>query len=305
MANITEDSLAGLVTQLSQRVATLEARQQTNQVGSRGPQGLPGKTAYEQYVEHNPGASFSDYLNSIQGPEGPTGPQGPAGESIPGEPGPAGPPAKLTIGTVSTLAPGAQATAEVTGTPPNQVLSLGIPKGDASLVPGPKGDTGATGIGAYSTLAAAFTQPAVMGALATVSLATNVWVAQGMNLYIFNVATGSPGGYYKVAGKLGTQTVYLQRTSSIGMGAGNTIAPGSTVVAVGEKGESNLPVGNPGDMLFYVSGSWVPVSPLVITQDPTATDIVNGTFRLVKNTSAGWRRLYWNDAGTLSYISFT
>ena len=43
--------------------------------------------------------------------------------------GPAGPANTLTIGTVTTLAAGASATAAITGTAPNQTLGLGIPRG--------------------------------------------------------------------------------------------------------------------------------------------------------------------------------
>ena len=53
-------------------------------------------------------------------------------------PGPMGAPNALTIGTV---AGGATAGATLTGTPPEQILNLTLPKGDA----GPKGDTGAKG----------------------------------------------------------------------------------------------------------------------------------------------------------------
>lgn len=53
--------------------------------------------------------------------QGPTGPQGPQGE--------VGPANTLTIGTVTTLDTGVPATASITGTAPNQVLNLGIPRG--------------------------------------------------------------------------------------------------------------------------------------------------------------------------------
>lgn len=52
---------------------------------------------------------------------GPTGPQGPTGLDAP--------PPTLTIGTVTTGAPGTDATAEITGTTPNFVLNLTIPQG--------------------------------------------------------------------------------------------------------------------------------------------------------------------------------
>lgn len=49
---------------------------------------------------------------------GPTGPQGDAGATP-----------SLTIGTVTTGAPGSQATASISGTTPNFVLDLTIPQG--------------------------------------------------------------------------------------------------------------------------------------------------------------------------------
>jgi hypothetical protein len=47
----------------------------------------------------------------------------------------------LTIGSVVTLAAGSSAVATITGTSPNQVLSLSIPRGDV----GASGSAGATG----------------------------------------------------------------------------------------------------------------------------------------------------------------
>ena len=61
-------------------------------------------------------------------PAGIKGVDGAAG-SI-GDPGPAGPPNLLSIGTVSTLNPGADATVSIGGPPGNQTLSLGIPRGN-------------------------------------------------------------------------------------------------------------------------------------------------------------------------------
>ena len=49
---------------------------------------------------------------------------GPAG--LQGDPGPSN---VLTIGTVTTLAAGEDATASITGTSPDQILNLGIPVG--------------------------------------------------------------------------------------------------------------------------------------------------------------------------------
>lgn len=70
----------------------------------------------------------------IQGIQGEVGPQGPIGETGPqGEPGPAGEDGltpTITIGTVTTGAPGTDAEATITGTAPNFVLNLTIPQGE-------------------------------------------------------------------------------------------------------------------------------------------------------------------------------
>lgn len=58
--------------------------------------------------------------------------------------GPPGPANELTIGTVTTLAPGSPATATLTGESPAQILSFGIPQG-ATGNQGEKGDTGSQG----------------------------------------------------------------------------------------------------------------------------------------------------------------
>ncbi|NKS29204.1 hypothetical protein GS534_00470 [Rhodococcus hoagii] len=55
-----------------------------------------------------------------------------------GAPGPRGLANNLTIGTITTLPTGAAATASITGTPPNQVLNLGLPRGPQG-VDGPRG----------------------------------------------------------------------------------------------------------------------------------------------------------------------
>lgn len=62
-----------------------------------------------------------------QGPQGETGPQGPAGTT--------GVTPNIQIGEVTTLEPGTQATASITGTTEEPKLNLGIPKGE-------KGETG-------------------------------------------------------------------------------------------------------------------------------------------------------------------
>ena len=83
----------------------------------------------------NTGTSSNAVLNfsipaGATGPTGPTGPQG-----LQGETGPSGETPTLAIGTVTTGAPGTEATASITGTAPNYVLNLTIPQG-------PTGPTG-------------------------------------------------------------------------------------------------------------------------------------------------------------------
>ena len=74
-----------------------------------------------------------------QGPAGETGPQGPVGpagkDGSQGPKGDTGATPNIQIGTVQTLEPGQDATANMSGTPENPLLNLGIPKGE-------KGDPG-------------------------------------------------------------------------------------------------------------------------------------------------------------------
>lgn len=100
------------------------------------------------------------------GPVGPTGPEGPEGDSgvyygttEPTDPDklvwvdPSGGPIDFSIGTVTTLEPGDDATVSVTNTEDGPILDFGIPvglKGDTGATgatgpQGPKGDTGDTG----------------------------------------------------------------------------------------------------------------------------------------------------------------
>lgn len=89
--------------------------------GEIGPQGPTGET----------GPQGETGAQGEVGPQGPAGEPGPAGPQ--GEPGPAGEDGltpTLTIGTVTTGAPGTDAEATITGTAPNFVLNLTIPQGE-------------------------------------------------------------------------------------------------------------------------------------------------------------------------------
>lgn len=89
----------------------------------KGPRGDKGDTGI-QGPAGQPGAT------GPRGPAGPTGDQGPAGpKGDPGESGKDGMTPNLQIGTVTTLPAGSPATAEITGTAANPVLSFGLPRG--------------------------------------------------------------------------------------------------------------------------------------------------------------------------------
>ena len=82
--------------------------------------GAPGTEANASITGTSP-----NFALNLTIPQGEVGPQG--------EPGPAGAdaePITLTIGTVTTGAPGTEASASITGTSPNFVLNLTIPQGE-------------------------------------------------------------------------------------------------------------------------------------------------------------------------------
>lgn len=74
----------------------------------------------------------------IPGQVGPAGPEGPAG-----------PPDIISIGTITTTAPGTQASATISGVTPNRLLNLSIPQGPA----GAAGPASSLAIGTINTLA--------------------------------------------------------------------------------------------------------------------------------------------------------
>ena len=119
--------------------------------------GVPGKSAYELAVKHGFEGTEEEWLESLVGatpaltvgevetlepgedatveisgtPEVPVVsfglPRGEKGET--GRPGATGVTPHLSIGTVTTLEPGENATAEIMGTDEAPVLNLGIPRG--------------------------------------------------------------------------------------------------------------------------------------------------------------------------------
>lgn len=89
----------------------------TGATGEQGPVGATGATGEQGPV----GATGAQGPVGATGAQGPTGPQGPIGAT--------GAAPVLTIGTVTTLPAGSEATASLTGTAAAPVLNLGIPKG--------------------------------------------------------------------------------------------------------------------------------------------------------------------------------
>ena len=119
----------------------------TGDTGPTGPRGGPGPiqtitvgetTTLDPGSNANVTDTYSDNNHILQffipqGTTGPTGDTGPQGETP-----------ILSIGTVTTGAPGTEAAATITGTAPNFVLNLTIPQGPTGDI-GPTGDTGPTG----------------------------------------------------------------------------------------------------------------------------------------------------------------
>lgn len=121
--------------------------------GPKGDKGDKGDTGQKGDPGTTPeiGENGNWYLGEIdtgkpsRGEQGPKGEQGPQGEQggtgeqgPPGQTGPAGQTGatpNIQIGQITTLEPGQQATASMSGTPENPLLNLGIPKGE-------KGDPG-------------------------------------------------------------------------------------------------------------------------------------------------------------------
>jgi hypothetical protein len=103
--------------------------------GDPGPQGEPGSVWYtgNQFplVSMPAGANVGDlYLKTADPNNGSVWRwDGTQWVNVGTIQGPAGPPTNLTIGTVTTGAPGTPAEVHITGTPPDQVISFVIPAG--------------------------------------------------------------------------------------------------------------------------------------------------------------------------------
>ena len=112
-------------------------RGDTGATGETGPTGPTGETGLTGPTGET-GPTGPTGETGPTGPTGETGPTGPTGETGPtGPTGETGPAINLAIGTITTGAPGTDASATITGTSPDYVLNLVIPQG-------PTGPTGVT-----------------------------------------------------------------------------------------------------------------------------------------------------------------
>ena len=149
---LNPDDLLDISSQVPIKTGT--AQQVTNVsdvlTGPAGPQGPQGETG----PQGPQGPQGPEGPAGPQGPKGDTGAQGPAGaegaagpQGPQGETGATGQSANISVGTVTTLSAGSEATVVNSGTSMDAVLDFGIPqgaKGDTGPQ-GPQGETGATG----------------------------------------------------------------------------------------------------------------------------------------------------------------
>ena len=137
-------------------------------------------------------------LETTGGQQGPAGPQGEKGDK--GDPGENGQTPNITIGTVTTVSSSTEASAEITGSTPNLVLNLSIPKGER----GPEGTGGSGGTGADPTITIG---TVTSGAVASASI-TGDYPDYTLNLVLPKGADGQDGtnGVDGVDGKDGLTT---------------------------------------------------------------------------------------------------
>ena len=137
---LNPDDLLDISSQVPIKTGTAQQVTNVSDVlsGPAGPQGPRGETGPQ-------GPAGPAGPQGIQGETGPVGPAGPQGETGPvgpagpqGETGATGQSANISIGTVTTLPAGSNATVVNSGTSMDAVLDFGIPRG-------PQGDTGPQG----------------------------------------------------------------------------------------------------------------------------------------------------------------
>lgn len=128
--------------------------------------------------------SGSCNCNSTTIPRGPAGPQGPSGT-----------PATITIGTVTTVPAGDDATVTNSGTPSAAIFNFEIPQGEQ----GDPGNNGTNGINSFTKLTVGFVQPDVDNNV-TLNVLNTQWIAEDSILFVgpSNSTPTDAGGFYTV-----------------------------------------------------------------------------------------------------------
>ena len=173
--------------------------------GPQGPQGPQGETGPQGPA----GPQGPQGETGPQGPQGETGPEGPQGETGPegpqgpqGEIGATGQSANISIGTVTTLSAGSNATVVNSGTSMDAVLDFGIPQGvkgetgatgpQGEIGPqGPQGETGATGPQGPKGDTGDTGPAGPAGSSATIAVGTVTTLPAGSNATVTNSGTSS------------------------------------------------------------------------------------------------------------------
>lgn len=160
----------------------------------------------------------------------------------------------LTIGTVSTLPAGSDATATITGTPEEPVLNLGLPQG-AKGDPGDKGDPGSDGV-----------SPAVQVTEITGGHRVTVTDATGTHTFdVMDGAQGDPGETGNgIASIVKTGTAGLVDTYTITYTDGSTTTYTVTNGAEGQPGQK----GDPGDDYVLTAQDKADIADIVLGELP-------------------------------------
>ena len=185
--------------------------------------------------------------------------------------GPVGPANSLSIGTVTTLEPGENATATITGSAPSQTLSLGIPEGTAATVAVGTVTTvasseEATVVNSGTANAAVFDFEIPQGLAASIAVGDVTTVVNGTPASVQNVGTAEEAIFDFVipAGPTGPQGP-IGLTGATGIVWKNLWNPSADYVnndAVFYDGASWFAAGDPpiGEVPSQSSGYWFPLA---------------------------------------------